>query len=87
MGAMEDATPKIRVNLTVGGNLINEARERNINISRAAEAGIYKAINDEKARQWLVDNEPLLEARRAWVEKNGTFGDRVRTWKAAHGAV
>ena len=87
MGAMEDLTPKIRVNLTVGGNLINEARQRNINISRAAEAGIYKAINDEKARQWIVENEPLLAARRAWVEKNGTFGDRVRTWKAANGAV
>ena len=87
MGAMEDFTPKIRVNLTVGGKLLDEARARKINLSRAAEEGILKAINEEKASRWLAENEPLLAARRAWVEKNGTFGDRVRAWKTKHGAV
>ncbi len=36
------------------------------------------------ANQWLQENAAVLDARRAWVDVHGTFGDRVRGWKRAY---
>jgi antitoxin CcdA len=42
-----------------------------VNISRAAEEGIAKAVADEKARRWLEENKAALEQWNKYVEQNG----------------
>lgn len=58
-------------NLSVDVNLIAEAKELEVNISRAAEEGIAKAVTDEKAKRWLAENKEALESSNRYVEKHG----------------
>jgi antitoxin CcdA len=58
-------------NLSVDINLIAEAKDLEVNISRAAEEGIAKAVADEKAKRWLEDNKEALESSNRYVEKHG----------------
>lgn len=58
-------------NLSIKARLLQEAKALDINISRAAEAGIAQAVADEKARLWKVENRATLEAWNDYVERNG----------------
>lgn len=58
-------------NISVDTNLIAEAKELEVNVSRAAEEGIAKAVTDEKAKRWLAENKEALESSNRYVEKHG----------------
>jgi antitoxin CcdA len=58
-------------NLSIDASLLAEAKELDVNISRAAEEGIAKAVADEKARLWLEENKEALESSNRYVEKHG----------------
>lgn len=58
-------------NLTVDAELIAQARELDINISRAAEDGIAKAVAVERARLWKIENRAAIESWNRYVEANG----------------
>ncbi|TIQ98626.1 MAG: post-segregation antitoxin CcdA, partial [Mesorhizobium sp.] len=42
-----------------------------INISRAAEEGITKAISAEKTRRWQEENREAIESSNDYVKRNG----------------
>lgn len=59
------------VNTSIDSKLIEEAKELGINMSRAAEQGIAKAISDEKSRRWLLENREAIESSNEYVRRNG----------------
>ena len=48
-----------------------EAKNLDINISRIAEESIARAVSEEKARLWKIENRETIEAWNEWVERNG----------------
>ncbi|MBB4235246.1 type II toxin-antitoxin system CcdA family antitoxin [Rhizobium esperanzae] len=58
-------------NLSLDEGLVSQARELKINISRAAEDGIAKAIKAERERLWRIENAEAIAASNAYVEKHG----------------
>lgn len=64
-------SPKRAANLTIDADLLAEARDFDINISRAAEAGIAKAVSDAKANRWRKENSLALQSSNAFVDANG----------------
>ena len=62
-----------RVNLTVREDVMKEARELGLNISRAAEAGIEAAIREDKGRRWKDENRDAIKAHNARVELEGVL--------------
>lgn len=58
-------------NLSLDADLVAEAKELDINLSRAAESGIARAVADEKARRWKIENAEAIRGWNEWVEKNG----------------
>ncbi|MFP3543187.1 type II toxin-antitoxin system CcdA family antitoxin [Rhizobium sp. SIMBA_035] len=58
-------------NLSLDANLVASARELDINISRAAEDGLARAINAERERRWLDENAEAIRLENEYVEKNG----------------
>ena len=70
---MRDEAPSIRkaANLTIDGNLLEEARSLSVNISRAAEEGIANAVKAEKERRWKIENREAIESSNRWVEEHG----------------
>ncbi|MER8811097.1 type II toxin-antitoxin system CcdA family antitoxin [Mesorhizobium australicum] len=59
------------VNTSIDSQLLKDAKALGINISRAAEAGIAKAIAAEKTRRWQEENTEAIESSNAYVERNG----------------
>jgi antitoxin CcdA len=59
------------VNTSIDSQLIADAKALGINISRAAEAGIAKAIAAERTRRWQEENKEAIESSNAYVERNG----------------
>jgi antitoxin CcdA len=58
-------------NLSLDAELISEARELDINLSRAAETGIKSAIKAEKERRWREENAAAIKAENEYVAKHG----------------
>ncbi|MCA0011460.1 type II toxin-antitoxin system CcdA family antitoxin [Mesorhizobium sp. B292B1B] len=63
--------PRTSVNTSIDSQLIKDAKALGINISRAAEAGIAKAIAAEKTRRWQEENKEAIESSNEYVKRNG----------------
>ncbi|MDP2825494.1 MAG: type II toxin-antitoxin system CcdA family antitoxin [Sulfuritalea sp.] len=58
-------------NVSITETLLAEARALDVNISRAAESGLARAIAERRAELWLGENRVALESSNAYVEQNG----------------
>ncbi|GAB4125042.1 MAG: type II toxin-antitoxin system CcdA family antitoxin [Wenzhouxiangellaceae bacterium] len=59
------------VNLTIREDIMNSAKSLDLNVSRAAEAGIVEAIRQAHAATWKRENRAAIEAHNARVESGG----------------
>jgi antitoxin CcdA len=58
-------------NVSLPLELVEEARRLDINLSRACEIGLAKAVADARAKAWLDENREALQGSNDWVENNG----------------
>ena len=67
------ATNAVRqpANLSIDSQLMAEAKRLNVNVSRAAEAGIAEAVAAEKTRLWKLENRATMDAWNDYVDKHG----------------
>lgn len=63
-------SPRQPTNLSIKAELIEEAKALEINVSRAAEAGISEAVRAEKARRWKLENAQTIQDWNKWVDDN-----------------
>lgn len=68
---MSRSTVRRPTNLSLNGDLLSQARDPRINISRAAEEGIAQAIRAEQERLWRMENAQAIADANAFVEKRG----------------
>ena len=68
----EDRTPFRRpTNVSLDGDLVEEARALDINISRACEEGLERVVREERRRRWIEENREAMEASNAYVRDHG----------------
>ena len=65
------AKPKKPTNLSIDTELLKEAKELGINLSRSAEDGLREAVRQTKTEQWKLENAEAIKSWNKWVEKNG----------------
>ncbi len=65
-------------NLTLDSTLLSDAKALNVNLSRAAEAGVRAAVLQAREEQWRAENAAALESSNTFVDKNGLPLDRFR---------
>ena len=58
-------------NLSLDPALLNEARALKVNLSRAAEEGVRRAVAEARAEAWKAENAPALQSSNAHVEAHG----------------
>jgi len=58
-------------NLSLDATLLSEARDLALDVSRAAEEGIARAVRAEKERRWRIENAEAIEAENEYIRKNG----------------
>lgn len=65
------AASRQRLNLTLPGALVDEAKSLGLHLSRACESGLEAAVAAERARRWQEANRPFFDWYNATVEKDG----------------
>jgi antitoxin CcdA len=71
MNAPDKPAARRATNLNLEAALVDEARRLGVNLSRAAEAGLRRAVAEEAARRWQQENAEGIRQMNAWVEKHG----------------
>lgn len=70
---MAKSTASIRkaTNISLDADLLGQARELDINISRACERGLVEQIPKARGERWLAENAQAIASSNEWVERNG----------------
>lgn len=58
-------------NLSLDETIISEARDLRINLSRAAEDGIVRAVKTERERLWRLKNAEAIAEMNDYIDDNG----------------
>lgn len=80
MRLYDPVAPKRATNLTVNSELLNAARECEINLSATLEAALIDEIKQSKKKRWLIENKESIAAYNKLVEKRGVFSDGSRSF-------
>jgi len=67
--------PKKAVNVSINGDLLQQAREMRINLSQTLEAQLERLLREERARRWRDENREAIEEYSRYVEEHGVFND------------
>jgi len=78
--AIDSKAPKKATNLSINKELLEEARNLNINLSATLEQALTEKVRQEKRKQWLQDNREAIEACNQLAEQNGLFSDKHRVF-------
>jgi antitoxin CcdA len=73
-----NASKKKAVNLSVNSDLLQIAKELNINLSKTFEEELEKKIKEEKTKRWKEENKEFIDAHNRRIEKDGIFGEEYR---------
>lgn len=71
---------KRATNVSINETLLAQAKELQVNVSRAAEFGLMQAIAEKKAEIWLKENGEAIESSNDYVEKHGLPLARYRSF-------
>jgi antitoxin CcdA len=58
-------------NLSLDGDLLDEARALQVNLSRAAERGIREEVRRARTEVWQAENAEALRSSNALVDRSG----------------
>lgn len=71
MNAPASKGSRRRVNLTLDAALVEEAGKLGLNLSRAAETGLDRAVAAARAEEWKRENAAAIAAYNTRVEREG----------------
>jgi len=69
---------KKATNLTINSDLLQKAKDLNINISSCLEDSLEEKVREQKSLNWQEENKEAIEAYNQDVETNGLFSDSMR---------
>lgn len=72
--------PKKPTNLSINSDLLQKARELEINLSATLEQALTNQLKAKQAQQWLEQNRSAIAAYNKSVEENGVFSDGLRSF-------
>lgn len=69
---------KARLNLTVREELLREAREARLNLSRTLEEALVEKLREARWARWRTENAEAVRSYNDHVAEHGVFGSRFR---------
>ncbi len=72
------AGPKKAANLSINAELLQQAKQLNINLSQTLELHLSEIVRQTRREQWLAENQDALDEYNRRIEKRGTFSDGLR---------
>src|ERR1700686_5435655 len=71
---------KKAVNVSISADLLQAARNCEINLSATLEAAVEHELRQLRKREWLEQNENGIQAYNPHLEEQGAFSDCLRTF-------
>ena len=65
-------------NLSINSDLLQQAKERHINLSQTLELRLAEILRDKKRQEWQEENQEAIEEYNKRVEARGVFSDGLR---------
>ncbi len=72
------AAPKKSANLSINADLLQQAKQLNINLSQTLEQHLAEIVRQAQRSQWLAENKNALDEYNRRIESRGTFSDGLR---------
>lgn len=76
----DNQAPKKATNLSINSDLLIRAKELDINLSAALEQALTQLLKQRQQEQWLAKNRDAIAAYNQEIERNGSFGDALRSF-------
>lgn len=73
-----EASRKKGTNVYLSTNLIEEAKELEINLSATLEQALADAVQQRRRQKWLENNKAGIVALNEFIEETGLFSDDER---------
>ena len=70
--------PKKSANLSINSDLLQQAKQLNINLSQTLEQHLSEIVRQAQRRQWLAENKDALDEYNRRIESCGAFSDGLR---------
>jgi len=70
--------PKKSANLSINADLLQQAKQLNINLSQTLEQHLAEIVRQAQRSQWLTENKNALDEYNRRIESRGTFSDGLR---------
>ena len=68
---MEHSLNRKSTNLTLDAALLTEAKNLKVNLSRAAEKGIRRALQKKREADWKAENKHALASSNNYADEHG----------------
>ena len=63
--------PRRATNVSLSTELVEQARELGISVSRACEAGLAAEVKKAREAKWIEENWEAIQSWNAWVDEHG----------------
>lgn len=70
--------PKKSANLSINAELLQQAKQLNINLSQTLELHLSEIVRQARREQWLAENRGALDEYNRRIEAHGVFSDGLR---------
>ena len=77
---MRRAPARKPTNVTLNADLVREARELGLNLSRELEEQLEKLVRMRRADKWRDENKKAIEAYSKFFDKHGIWNEDERDW-------
>jgi antitoxin CcdA len=68
------------VNVSLGEDLVVEAKALGLNLSQACERGLVAEVKRERERRWLEENGEAIKLTNQWVKEHGLPLEKYRVF-------
>ena len=72
--------PKKAANLSINSDLLNKAKEMDINLSATLEQALAETLKQKQRARWLAGNQDAIDAYNQHIEQHGVFSDGLRNF-------
>ncbi len=74
---MTDSPARKATNISLDAKLLLEARELEVNVSRACEVGLADEVRKRRWAKWQEDNREAIEAYNQYVATHGLAAEHL----------
>lgn len=65
------SAPKKATNVSLPGDLVEEAKRLGVNLSQACEMGLSEQVRKLRGEEWKRENREAIESWNEWTRENG----------------